>query len=61
MPPKLNAAWHKAHVMPPNPTMAQRIAWHRAHADACGCRPVPQTVQAAMRATPSPRRRRRGR
>jgi uncharacterized protein YdhG (YjbR/CyaY superfamily) len=34
--------------MPKKPTTAQRIAWHRAHAKACGCRAIP----AALRATP---------
>jgi len=35
---KINAAWHKANSMPKNPTLDQRIAWHVAHAAACGCR-----------------------
>ena len=33
--------------MPRKPTAAQRIAWHRAHAKACGCRPMPATLSAA--------------
>ena len=35
---KINAAWHKAHVMPAKATMDQRIEWHLAHRKACGCR-----------------------
>ena len=26
--------------MPKNPTLDQRIAWHLAHAKACGCRAI---------------------
>ena len=36
----INAKWHKAHVMPKNPTPLQRLEWHLAHAKACGCRPL---------------------
>ena len=37
---KVNAIWHRAHPMPKNPTIAQRIEWHLAHATACGCRAI---------------------
>jgi hypothetical protein len=37
---KINAAWHRAHPMPRNPTLDQRIEWHLAHARACGCRAI---------------------
>ncbi len=33
--------------MPKTPTTAQRIAWHKAHAKACGCRPLPAALRAA--------------
>lgn len=46
--PPINKAWHLAHPMPPKATLAQRIAWHQDHAQACGCRPVPASIQAAM-------------
>ena len=36
----MNAAWHKAHLMPKNPSLDQRIAWHLGHAKNCGCRPI---------------------
>jgi hypothetical protein len=45
----LNAKWHRQHVMPKNPSMAQRLRWHVAHARACGCRPMPQSVAAELR------------
>ncbi|MCR4282178.1 MAG: hypothetical protein NUV72_04015 [Bauldia sp.] len=37
---RINAAWHRAHPMPKNPTLDQRIEWHLAHARACGCRAI---------------------
>jgi len=46
----MNDAWHKAHPMPGHPTLAQRIAWHREHARACGCRPMPRLVAEALEA-----------
>jgi len=45
----LNAKWHADHVMPRNPTMDDRIRWHLAHARACGCRAMPESVRAAIR------------
>lgn len=41
---KTNKAWHAQHPMPKNPTLAQRLAWHQAHATACACRPVPPAI-----------------
>jgi hypothetical protein len=35
----LNAEWHRQHKMPKNPTVQQRIDWHLAHLENCGCRP----------------------
>lgn len=46
----MNAEWHRANPMPPRPTEAERIAWHRAHAEACACRPVPAPLLERMRA-----------
>ena len=43
---KLNAEWHKAHKMPKNPTIQQRLAWHIEHAKHCGCRPIPAKLLA---------------
>jgi hypothetical protein len=48
--PTLNRAWHESHRMPVGATMDQRIAWHRAHAAACACRPIPEGVAKAMEA-----------
>jgi hypothetical protein len=52
----INAAWHKRHVMPRNPTVAQRMAWHRAHQEHCRCRPLPAKLLEQMRASPRDRR-----
>jgi hypothetical protein len=46
----LNAAWHKKHPMPRNATMAQRMKWHLAHANACGCREIPKIVLTELKA-----------
>jgi hypothetical protein len=45
---KINAAWHKAHRMPANPTLDQRIAWHIDHAKHCGCRPIAGKIREEM-------------
>jgi hypothetical protein len=34
--------------MPPRPTLEQRLAWHREHAGACGCRPPPPQIAALV-------------
>ncbi len=44
----INAAWHRANPMPRNATLDQRIAWHIAHAAACGCREVPAKLKDEM-------------
>jgi hypothetical protein len=46
---KINAAWHAKHPMPKNPTVAQRMKWHVAHAKHCGCRPIPPKLAAELR------------
>jgi hypothetical protein len=49
-PSALNAAWHKAHRMPKNPTREVRLAWHLEHARMCGCRPIPGSLRDAAAA-----------
>jgi len=44
----INRPWHEAHPMPAKPTLRQRVAWHRAHALACGCRPVPESIRSII-------------
>lgn len=45
---RLNAEWHKANRMPARATLDQRIAWHLAHAEACGCREMPAGIVAEL-------------
>lgn len=47
---RVNRPWHEAHPMPAKPSRDERVAWHRAHALACACRPVPPSMLAAMTA-----------
>lgn len=50
----LDARWHEAHRMPRGATLSQRIAWHVAHAKACGCREMPASIRAALGAGTKP-------
>ncbi|MFO0744154.1 MAG: hypothetical protein U1F43_00580 [Myxococcota bacterium] len=59
MPSKLDATWHRAHPMPPRPTLAERIAWHSEHARHCGCRPMPPALLALVEQALRGRRRSR--
>lgn len=45
MPPRLNADWHRANLMPKNATLEQRVAWHVEHAANCACRPMPDSIK----------------
>jgi hypothetical protein len=51
-PPKkysINAEWHRKHPMPKNPTLDERIKWHKSHALHCACRPMPASLLAEMK------------
>lgn len=37
---KINAQWHSSNKMPKNPTLEERIKWHKAHAKNCACWPI---------------------
>jgi pimeloyl-ACP methyl ester carboxylesterase len=41
---KINKQWHEANKMPKNPSLDERIRWHKAHAKQCACRPVPEKI-----------------
>jgi hypothetical protein len=41
----LNKEWHRLNRMPPKATREQRIQWHAAHASACACRPIPESIR----------------
>jgi len=40
----VNDTWHREHPMPTRASLAQRVAWHQAHATHCGCRPIPPDI-----------------
>ncbi|HXY70534.1 MAG TPA: hypothetical protein VEH62_13885 [Gemmatimonadales bacterium] len=40
----MNAEWHREHPMPTRASLAQRVAWHRSHAQHCDCRPIPPDI-----------------
>jgi len=46
----INAEWHRAHRMPKNPTLEQRLEWHREHARNCDCRQPPPKLAALLAA-----------
>ncbi|MEZ5318733.1 MAG: hypothetical protein R2752_15145 [Vicinamibacterales bacterium] len=52
----LNATWHRAHPMPPKATLEQRVRWHIAHAKACGCRRMPESIRREVRRLQARRR-----
>lgn len=44
----MNAAWHRAHVMPKNATPQQRLDWHLEHQKQCGCRKLTAAQKAKL-------------
>jgi hypothetical protein len=45
---KTNREWHRANKMPKNAGFEQRVAWHRAHLEHCGCRTAPPDIAKAI-------------
>ncbi len=41
----INKEWHRSNPMPPRASGEQRIKWHAAHAEACGCRSIPESIE----------------
>jgi len=46
---KINKEWHENNLMPKNPSLEQRIRWHIAHAKACKCRQIPDSIKKELR------------
>ncbi|HEX5113035.1 MAG TPA: hypothetical protein VFV79_09315 [Saprospiraceae bacterium] len=46
---KINKEWHLKHKMPKNPTLEQRIAWHKEHQKHCACRDMPDQLKLIIR------------
>lgn len=47
-PRRQDASWHSSHRLPRGASLDERVRWHVAHARACGCRPMPASVRAAL-------------
>jgi len=47
---KINAEWHRAHLMPKNPKESERAQWHYDHAMHCGCREITPSIAALLKA-----------
>jgi hypothetical protein len=46
---RLNKDWHLANKMPKNPSLEQRITWHKKHQKHCSCAPIPKKLQEEIR------------
>jgi hypothetical protein len=46
---KINKEWHLKNVMPKDPSLQERIAWHLAHKENCNCRPIPDALISEIR------------
>lgn len=42
---KINALWHSKNKMKKNPTLSDRISWHREHIKHCLCREAPENIK----------------
>ena len=40
----MNKTWHAKNRMPKNPTLKQRVDWHRRHRRVCACREIPKSL-----------------
>lgn len=45
---RINAAWHKAHRMPADASIEERIVWHLEHARNCPCRKISRKLKEEM-------------
>lgn len=46
---KINKEWHLKNKMPKNPTVQQRIEWHREHLKYCSCRKPTEAINKLMK------------
>jgi hypothetical protein len=46
---EMNVKWHEQHVLPRRASLEERMTWHRAHQEQCGCRPIPARLREQMR------------
>jgi hypothetical protein len=45
----INADWHKKNRMPKNPSLEERIKWHREHIKYCSCAHIPPKLAEEMK------------
>jgi len=45
----MNKKWHNTHKMLKKASLEERIRWHLAHAENCGCRSMPLKLSAEIR------------
>jgi len=55
----MNPDWHRKNNLPRHASLAERMDWHKRHAENCGCRPMPPDIRARLeKAVPAhPKRR----
>ncbi len=44
----MNKTWHDAHHLDPKAKLEERVTWHLEHAEACGCRDIPESIKAVL-------------
>jgi len=44
----MNTQWHAEHRLARTAGFDERVQWHIAHAEACGCRPIPPDIAEAI-------------
>ncbi|MDA3836189.1 MAG: hypothetical protein PF542_01065 [Nanoarchaeota archaeon] len=41
----INIRWHSAHKLSAEPTVEEKIEWHRVHEKNCDCTPFPKKLK----------------
>ena len=47
---RTNSDWHAANRLAKNATIDEKIGWHLRHAQNCGCRPMPKSIENQIKA-----------
>ncbi len=45
----INRTWYEKHRMPKNPSIEERLTWHKEHQKYCQCRPIPEKLLKKMK------------
>ena len=46
---KINKKWHENNRMPKNPSLQERVDWHKRHTKYCACRSIPTSLKKYIR------------